>query len=90
MTTPSLISQVEDLKTALTKLNTTIYGTETDSSQGLVTITSNLNASLASLNTTVTKHTSDIADIQSDIADIQSDIVNIKGSLKWQDIIIES
>lgn len=76
ITTPSLISQVGDLKTALTRLNTTVYGTESDSSQGLVTITSNLNASLASLNTTVTKHTSDIADIQ--------------GSLKWQDIIIES
>lgn len=76
ITTPSLISQVGDLKTALTRLNTTVYGTETDSSQGLVTITSNLNASLASLNTTVTKHTSDIADIQS--------------KLKWQDIIIES
>ena len=76
ITTPSLISQVGDLKTALTRLNTTVYGTESDPSQGLVTITSNLNASLASLNTTVTKHTSDIADI--------------KGSLKWQDIIIES
>ena len=76
ITTPSLISQVGDLKTALTRLNTTVYGTEIDSSQGLVTITSNLNASLASLNTTVTKHTSDIADIQS--------------KLKWQDIIIES
>lgn len=76
ITTPSLISQVGDLKTALTRLNTTVYGTETDSSQGLVTITSNLNASLASLNTTVTKHTGDIADIQS--------------KLKWQDIIIEN
>ena len=76
ITTPSLISQVGDLKTALTRLNTTVYGTESDPSQGLVTITSNLNASLASLNTTVTKHTSDIADIQS--------------KLKWQDIIIES
>ena len=83
ITTPSLISQVGDLKTALTRLNTTVYGTESDPSQGLVTITSNLNASIASLNTTVTKHTSYIADIQSDIADI-------KGSLKWQDIIIES
>ena len=76
ITTPSLISQVGDLKTALTRLNTTVYGIESDPSQGLVTITSNLNASLASLNTTVTKHTSDIADIQS--------------KLKWQDIIIES
>lgn len=76
ITTPSLISQVGDLKTDLTKLNTAVFGTKEDPSQGLVTITSNLNASLASLNKTVTKHTSDIADIQ--------------GKLKWQDIIITS
>lgn len=76
ITTPSLISQVGDLKTDLTKLNTTVFGTKEDPSQGLVTITSNLNASLASLNQTVTKHTSDIADIQS--------------KLRWQDIVIAS